>query len=133
LSDLHHFWGNDLSVSSSGDIALANHTDSTQQQILRALLTNPALFDRARNPLAAADYTDHPDYGAGLPRRIGETLDVRELRAIVRGAVIAFPGVARTPSPAIVITPFENGATIDITYVDVITGETETLSFDLNR
>ncbi|KMQ80342.1 hypothetical protein BPMI_02406c [Candidatus Burkholderia pumila] len=60
-------------------------------------------------------------------------MDARELRAIVRGMVVSFPGGARMPSPAIIVTPFENGATIDITYSDVIAGETEALSFDLNR
>jgi hypothetical protein len=133
MSDIYHFWSNDLTVSASGDLLLADSSDTTQQQILRALLTNPALSDRAGNPLATADYSDHPTFGAGLPRRVGSTLNVAELRAIVRGVVVSFPGVARNPSPTIDITPFNDGATINIQYADLITGTTETLSFDINQ
>jgi hypothetical protein len=133
MSDLYQYWGNDLNVSPSGDLALANSTDTTQQQILRGLLTNAALFDRAGNPLATADYSDHPDFGASLPRRIGSTLNVNEIRALVRSIVVSFPGVARTPAPVIDVIPFNNGATVNIQYADVITGETELLSFDINR
>lgn len=133
MSDAFHFWGNDLNVSASGDLLLADSSDTTQQQILRALLTNPALHDRAGNPLATADYSDHPTFGAGLPRRVGSTLNVAELRAIIRGVVVSFPGVARNPSPVIDVLPFNDGATINIQYADLITGTTETLSFDINQ
>jgi hypothetical protein len=133
MTDIYHFWGNDINVSASGDLLLAGESDTTQQQILRALLTNPALSDRAGNPLATADYSDHPDFGAGLPRRVGSTLNVAELRALIRSVVVSFPSVARTPSPQIDVTPFNDGATIDIQYADLITGTTETLFFDINQ
>ncbi|GJH22422.1 hypothetical protein CBA19CS22_37790 [Caballeronia novacaledonica] len=131
--DLYHYWGNDLNVSASGDLLLADFSDTTQQQILRALLTNPALSDRAGNPLATADYSDHPTFGAGLPRRVGSTLNVQELRGVVRSVVLSFPQVARTPGPTIDVTPFNDGATINIQYVNSATGATDTLFFDINQ
>jgi hypothetical protein len=131
--DIYHFWGSDITVAASGDLLLAGSSDTTQQQILRALLTNPALADRAGNPVATADYSDHPDFGAGLPRRVGSTLNVQELRAIILSVVVSFPSVASDPAPTIDVVPFNDGATINIQYADTITGETEFLSFDINQ
>ena len=84
MTDLYHFWGNDLTASPSGDLATADDSETTLQQILRALMTNPALNDSAGNPIASADYSDHPTFGAGLPRRIGSNLNVGVIRGLVR-------------------------------------------------
>ena len=41
MPDLTHFWGNDLSWSSTGDLAVTNAPSLTQQRVLRRLLTTP--------------------------------------------------------------------------------------------
>ncbi|KUZ66889.1 hypothetical protein WI36_24300 [Burkholderia ubonensis] len=114
-------------------MAVANEGDSTTQQILRALMTNPALSDAAGNAIASADYSDHPSFGAGLPRRIGSTVNIPTVRALVRSVVYSFPSVCRSPAPTIDVQPFNDGATINIQYVNAATGETDTLSFDINK
>jgi hypothetical protein len=131
--DLYHFWGEDLNVSASGDLATANDSDTTTQEILRQLMTNPALNDAAGNPISSADYADHPTWGAGLPRRIGSTIDMPTVRAVVRSVVYSYRTVARSPAPSIVVTPFNDGATVSISYLNLVTGETDTLSFDINK
>jgi hypothetical protein len=133
MPDIYHEWGSDLTASASGDLLLAGFSDTTQQQILRALLTNPALSDRAGNPIATADYSDHPTFGAGLPRRVGSTLNVQELRGVIRSVVTSFPQVSRTPAPTVDVTPFNDGATINIQYVNSATGAVDTLFFDINQ
>jgi len=133
MPDIFHYWGNDLTVSATGDILIADDSDSTTQQILRALMTNPAWNDSAGNPIASADYSDHPNFGAGLPRKIGSTLSAPYIRALVRSVVLSFPSVSRSPSPTIDVASFNDGATITIAYVNLVTGETDTLSFDINK
>lgn len=133
MTDLYHLWGQDLNVSPSGDLMTANASDTTKQQILRALLTNAALSDASGNPIASADYSDHPAYGASLPRRIGGTMNIRAIRAVVRSVVFGFPQVARSPAPSIDIAPFADGVSINISYLNLVTGETETLFFDLGK
>ncbi|WP_416052746.1 phage tail protein [Cupriavidus basilensis] len=133
MTDIYHLWGEDLNVSPSGDLLVANESDTTTQQILRALLTNAAFSDASGNPIASADYSDHPTYGASLPRRIGSTMDVGAIRAVVRSVVFGFPQVARSPAPAIDVSPFADGVSINISYLNLVTGETDTLSFDLGK
>ncbi|MDN8027906.1 phage tail protein [Burkholderia multivorans] len=133
MPDLYHYWGGDLVVSPSGDLAVANDSDTTTQQILRALMTNPALSDAAGNAIASADYSDHPTFGAGLPRKIGSTISIPAVRAIVRSVVYSFHSVCRSPAPTIDVQPFNDGATINIQYVNAVTGETDTLYFDINK
>lgn len=133
MSDIYHDWGTDLSASPTGDLAVASDSDSTQQQILRALMTNPAFNDAAGNPIASADYADHPTFGAGLPRKIGSVISIPAVRAICRAVVLSFPAVSRSPAPVIDVIPFNNGATISISYLNLVTGETEELNFDINQ
>jgi len=129
--DLFHYWGEDLQASPTGDLSLAYMSTTTKQEILRALMTNAALSDSAGNPLTAADYLDHPDFGAGLPRRIGDLLDLGQISAVVMGVVLSFPEVSRSPRPVVDVTAFNDGATISIQYVDTASGGSELLSFDI--
>lgn len=133
MTDLFHQWGGDLSASPSGDIATASDTDSTNQQILRALMTNPALNDAAGNPIASADYQDHPTWGAGLPRKIGGPLLIGPIRSLIKSIVFSFPTVSRTPVPVVDVEPFDGGASINIEYFNSVAGETETLAFDIGQ
>lgn len=133
MTDIYHFWGGDIFASPTGDLQTADDSDSTTQQILRALMTNPALSDAVGNAIASADYSDHPQWGAGLPRKIGSNLNVSNVIATIRNIMFSFPGVARTPQPVIQVTPFNTGASIEIQYVNSITGEPDTLSFDINQ
>ena len=133
MTDLNHFWSNDLAISANGDLAVADGDTLAQQELLRALMTNPQLADSAGNPIASPDYTWHADFGAGIPRRIGKTLNTSELRGAILSTIRTIAGIAQSPAPAVTVTPFNNGAAVTIQYADATTGQIATLSFDINN
>src|SRR5579859_6278606 len=95
LADLFHYWSGDLQQGPTGDIAPARRADRTSQRIIRRLLTNPG----------GGDYPWQPEYGAGLPAKIGEPLDLGHLRALIIGQMALEPSVARNPAPQVTLTP----------------------------
>ena len=133
MADASHFWSNDLSIAANGDLAIADGDTLAQQELLRALMTNPQWSDSAGNPLASPDYTWHADFGAGIPRRIGKTLNVAELRGSIQATIKTIAGIAPTPAPVVTVTPFNNGAAVTIQYADATTGQIATLSFDITQ
>lgn len=132
MNDLFQHFSEDISVSSSGDLMRVTGTERTKQRILRRLLTNPreVLPDGTVLP---PDYIFHPDYGAGLPRRIGDTLDLAKIRAQIRGQVLLEDAVSRTPEPEVMVKPIQGGVYCTVRYVDAIEKAQVALSFSLNR
>ena len=96
-------------------------------------MTNPQWSDAAGNPLASPDYTWHADFGAGIPFRIGKTLNVSELRGAIQTTIKTIDGIATSPAPVVTVTPFNNGAAVTIQYADAVTGQIATLSFDITQ
>jgi hypothetical protein len=121
LRDLDHYIGGDLSASSGGDLATASGLNQSQQKVLRRLLTNPG------------DYILHPEYGAGLGRYIGQTMNIPEMQSLILGQMLLEDSVASSPKPVIRITPINKGGTgvfsIWIQYTYPPTGALATLSF----
>ena len=121
MSDLFHQWGGDLVLGSTGDVALADTPTLCRQRILRRLLTNPG------------DYIWQLDYGAGLARFIGQTVNTAQIGALVRGQIFKEASVARSPEPTIDVTVSPGGVTgevsVYISYVDVASGKTQILNF----
>ena len=91
----------DVSVSATGSLLT---TESNTQRVLRRLLTNPG------------DYLWHPEYGAGLPARIGTVLDLQELTGLIREQMFLEPSVSHSPEPDIALTPIPNGVRAAIRY-----------------
>jgi hypothetical protein len=120
LADLFHYWGNDLQLGPTGDLAPAFRSDRTSQRIIRRLLTNPG----------GGDYPWEPGYGAGLPAKIGQNLDLGHLTALIVGQIALEPTVARNPAPQVTLTPFAGGVSITVLYYDQ-TGTGTPLSFSL--
>lgn len=126
LSDLNHYWGNDLSVSASGDLLSVSGTLRGQQRVLRRLLTNPASTD------GPADYIFQPDYGAGLPRFIGQTIDTQKITAAILAQMVLEDAVAQTPAPTVKVAQVGSDNTafsVVIAYNDAATNAPVTLSF----
>ncbi|KTR90451.1 hypothetical protein [Pantoea dispersa] len=121
MHDLYHFTGGDLGPSSTGDLRTAVGGEHAKQRILRRLLTNPG------------DYLFHPEYGAGLGKKVGETLKPGEWRALIRGQMLLEDAVSRHPPPAVKLALIEGGISVSIAYTDAITGTPETLHFDVMR
>lgn len=119
LCDVSHLWGADTQLSPSGDFARVTRATRSTQRVLRRLLTNPG------------DYVFHPDYGAGLPGRVGTNVDVAEIRALIREQMLLEPSVARTPEPTIKVREIQNGVSVSIVYVALPDQQPVPLSFDL--
>jgi hypothetical protein len=127
-----HFWGEDLNVSASGDLLLADQSTTGTQRVYRRLLTNPALADSAGNPVASPDYTWHPTYGAGVPRKVGSPGNVPVTRALIRGQMLLESAVAQQPAPTITLTQVNNAVSASIKYTDANTATPQFLEFDVN-
>jgi hypothetical protein len=132
MNDIYQYFGNDVGTSATGDLQPVNGIELGQQRILRRLLTNPreVLPDGTILP---PDYIFHPEYGAGLPRMVGDTLDVAKIRARIRGQVLLEDAVARTPEPEVVVKPIHGGVSCTIRYVDAVAKAPAVLSFNVNR
>ncbi len=122
MPDLSLQWGGDLSLSPTGDLALANGAELTRQRILKRLITNQG------------DYIWQPNYGAGLAGFVGQPTNLAGIAALIRSQIFKEPGVARTPEPSITVSPVQGngptaGLSVQILYADATTGLTQTLSF----
>lgn len=133
MSDLYHYVGGDLSQSATGDLLKVEGSTQGQQRVLRRLLSNPALLDSNGNVLVSGDYIFHPDYGAGLPRMVGDTVNIPKIRGVIRGQMLLEAAVAKNPEPAITVTEIPGGVAVSIQYVDAQTRGTVVLGFEVNR
>ena len=121
MADAYHQIGGDLAVSATGDLALADGTTLGQQRVLQRLLTAPKA------------YVWHLNYGAGLPRFVGEVADKLRISAVARAQMFLEAAVSRTPAPAISVDVQATGVvTLDIKYVDADSKTTVPLNFNLN-
>jgi phage baseplate assembly protein W len=122
--DLWHQWGSDLSVSPTGDLALASGPQLGQQRVLRRLMTNPG------------DYIWQVDYGAGLAAFIGQPANAAQIQAVIRSQIFKEAAVARTPEPNITLQFDPSGGTgtvyVQVRYVDAPSSQTQVLSFAIN-
>jgi hypothetical protein len=133
MSDLHHYIGDDLSVSSTGDLMMAESTKEGEQRVLRRLLTNPTVRDGTGMVVSVGDCIWHPDYGAGVPVEVGKTLDERRIRALIRKQIFNEACVARNPDPVILVEPITDGVSVRIQYVDAVTRQQVGLSFTVQQ
>lgn len=118
MADLAHLWGNDLSWSPTGDLAVTDTPGLTQQRVLRRLLTVPG------------DYIWSMPYGAGLARVVGQPGADKAIVSTVRSQVLQEANVAATPAPIIQIVPDQVGDLyIQVTYTDAVLGTSQTIAF----
>jgi hypothetical protein len=128
LNDLWHYWGTDLTASSTGDLLPVSGTARGQQRVLRRLLTNPA------TDTAPGDYIFEPEYGGGLPHFIGQPFDKQKITARIRGQMLLEDSVAPIPPPVIDVGRIGTDNTafsVSITYQDAATNRPVTLSFNV--
>lgn len=117
MTDISHYFGADLTLGPTGDLAVSSGTQNGQERVLRRLLTNPG------------DYIWHPKYGAGLPAMVGQPVNTARIRAIIRSQIMKEAVVARSPAPVIAVTSNSRGFVYaSIRYVDATTGDTQTLT-----
>lgn len=121
MYDIWHYIGGDISTSPTGDLRPSSATERGKQRILRRLMTNPG------------DYVFHPEYGAGLGQKVGQSVRPNEWKALILGQMLLEDVVAANPAPTVNLTIIDMGVTVDIKYTDATTGTPATLSFDVTR
>lgn len=132
LCDIDHYFGADLNLSSNGDLAPSEGLSRSQQRILRRLLSNPRQVS-ANGDILPADYMWHPEYGAGLPRYIGQTLRPGVIEAAIRGQLLQEDSVARTPNPVISVAVLQDGIGVSIRYTESGSQQPALLSFNVSQ
>src|SRR5882724_1682110 len=120
LSDIYQIFGNDVEVSSSGDLQTVSGKEFGKQRIMRRLLT----------PIRA--YIFHTSYGAGIPQQIGLALTqelFEKIKTLIYSNIYQESRVSKTPTPQIVLQEVFNGLACQITYTDTATNQLEIISF----
>lgn len=123
LFDVNHYFGGDYGISNIGDVGTVQGTVRGQQRILRRLLTNPG------------DYYFHPTYGAGLPRYIGNPIDIAKLQSLILSQMYLEDAVSRSPAPKVSVTQNANDFTafnVSIAYNDAATRQPTVLNFSVS-
>lgn len=125
--------GEDFALSSSGGLKLADGWEEIRQRILRRLHTNPqsVLDDRS---LVAADYYFHPDYGAGLPRKVGAKMSKEflfELHRIIMEGTVIDQGIDVTIPPTVKVLRKQLGILHILIQVHLSNNTRKSLAFEL--
>lgn len=122
MPDLYQQYGGDLLVAPGGDLATVDTTLLGQQRVLRRLLTNPG------------DYLWNRGYGAGLAQFVGAPASAARIRSVIRSQIFQESAVARQPEPVIEVQMSSGGTvTVQVQYADILTGETQVLSFSVGE
>ena len=130
MADLDHFWGNDLSLSPTGDLASVEGPARGEQRIIPRLCPNGS--DALNQPVG--EYVFHPGYGAGLPREVGQPGNLGRVEGIARQQMLNAAAVVQSPPPTVSATEDGLGTlTMGITYTDSETREPRELSFDIGN
>ena len=113
MADLSLEWHDDFAVDATGDLLVVDGDDEVRQRLERRLFT------------AVQGYVWHPEYGAGLPQKIGSTLSVNEIRSVVASQLAMEASVAPNPPAQLSVQASPNQPdliSIGIQYWDAKTG-----------
>jgi hypothetical protein len=111
MADVSLEWHDDFQVDATGDLLLVDGDDEVRQRLERRLFT------------AVQGYVWHPEYGAGLPQKVGSVLSYSEIRAICSSQLTLEASVAPSPPAQLYVSGQPGGlVSIDIKYWDAATG-----------
>lgn len=134
MQDVSHYYGEDLDVSATGDLLVADETTTGEQRNYRRLLTNPELLDAAGEVIAAPDYVFKNDYGAGLGRVPGSPVNLDETTATIRAQMQLEACVTQSStSPDVQLVSSGEVLSAVIKYKDASTGDPVILNFDVSK
>jgi phage baseplate assembly protein W len=115
MPDISHLYGGGLSLSPTGDLAMADGATLTLQRVLRRLLTS------------RGKYIWQLDYGAGLPSMVGRPVNERRIQALVLLQMKQESTVLQNPPPTATVTqPTPGTVVLTINYTDATTGTVQT-------
>lgn len=122
MADLQHYYGNDLAIGPTGDLAVVTGSEQVKERLLRRLLTSQG------------DYIWHLDFGAGLPKFIGQPARADRIAAVVRAQMALEADVVQSPEPLISVQDGHNtSVTVTIRYADAKTGQVQTVFVPVTR
>ena len=124
IFDVYLNWGNDLVLSSTGDLLLASGSTLSNQRIQRRLMTN------------TLDYVWYPSYGAGLANYVGQPLsddNLDNIRALITSQIFLESTVAQSPAPEILLQTIQFGLFCQINYILSSSQQPTVLTFDVGQ
>jgi hypothetical protein len=113
MADVSLEWNDDFVPDSTGDLLVVDGDDEVRQRLERRLFT------------AVQGYVWHPDYGAGLPQKIGSVLSVADIKSVCAQQLALEASVAPNPPAQLTVSASPNQPdliTIGIQYWDAVTG-----------
>ena len=119
MTDIWLEWNDDFVVDSTGDLLSVDGDDEVRQRLERRLFT------------AVSGYVWHPEYGAGLPQKVGSVLSVADIKSVVQKQLALEASVAANPPVQLTVTADPNDRSlvnIGILYFDAVTGVTVSFS-----
>ncbi len=119
MTDLSLEWHDDFAVDATGDLLLVDGDDEVRQRLERRLFTE------------VQGYVWHPEYGAGLPQKIGSVLSRSQIQSVVSAQLALEASVAPNPPAQLTIDQNANDpslVTIGIQYWDAKTGQSVSFS-----
>lgn len=133
MPDVSHIWGNDLTFGPTGDLVMVDYPDLATQRIIRRLMTRGYQIAGVNVAGETGEYIWHPEYGAGVPQRIGQAASLSVISSVINSQILQEASVAKAPPPSITVTPILNGVIVAISYTDANTGKQTRLSFNVNQ
>ena len=113
-------WNDDFVADASGDLLMASGVDLANQSIVRRVMT------------AVQGYVFHPEYGAGLPQKIGGVYQPSTIKAIVQSQVALDANVDQSKAVVVDVAALDGGVNVvTISYTAASTSEAAVLSFTL--
>ena len=119
MADVAVPWNTDFLADATGDLLVIDGDDEVRLRLERRLFT------------AVQGYVWHPEYGAGLPQKIGSTYSVPQIRSIVMSQINLEATVAPNPAPIVTVSNPPNNLNsivIGIQYYDAVAGVTVSFS-----
>jgi hypothetical protein len=121
-SGMSHYFGNDASVSASGDLLTSTGNILANQRILRRLMTNPGSM------------LYHPEYGGGLGLFVGKVANAQVIKATILAQMQLEASVDQTTTPTVQVQVTTNGYVyVAVAYIYALTGEASSLSFKVTN
>lgn len=105
VADASHWWGQDVQLTASGDIATCDGIPRSNQRIFRRMCTNGS-----KSGAKIGEYFFHPGYGGSAPWYVGQTTEALLLEGVLRQQMYAEDSVGHSPEPIISTVFSPNGA-----------------------
>lgn len=113
MADVSLEWQRDFQPDATGDLMVNDGDIEVRQRLERRLFTS------------VKGYVWHPEYGAGLPQKIGTTLSVEDIKSVCAQQLTMEASVAPSPPAILTVSASPNQPSlisIGIQYWDAQTG-----------